>query len=350
MRRYSLLLFALSVLFNSCVDKKEIVSLAHVESSSLELKEIRFDVSPLFPKGCCVRDSFLVIFEPQDKEGILHVYHKEKGVFLKKYGRIGEGPDDFTNPCFLFNNNLCTSQSTLLIGDVAGVYSVAIDSIFNTSETIHRLQTKMPDDLRLYNYVLQNNDSMLVVNQTRDCQLTFYNKRTHTTKFKKYFEKTGNLKDASDFCHAMQIYDAYYSSNADRIVVAYKNWKQIDLISASGDLIKHVYLPDYDYNKTRMSLDEGHLRIEDDAHLFFSFVYPAADYFYALCWDDTKTNIKQGRAKTSIYKFDWEGELKEIFQLDKAISYFCIDDASNVLYAVGISEDDLELTVYSSPI
>ena len=88
-------------------------------------------------------------------------------------------------------------------------------------------------------------------------------------------------------------------------------------------------------------------RIIFSDNMFFSFIYPTNDYFYALCWNNTRTNIKQGSAKTSIYKFNWEGELKDIFQLDKAISYFCID-SSNILYAIGVSEDNLDLNIYSS--
>ena len=348
MIKYTLFtLFFLLFTFSSCTEKKEVLTLEHVKVSKLQLEETPFDIPSLFPKGCCIKDSFLVIFDPKDKDGFLYIYNKEKKTLLNKYGIIGEGPNDFKNPRFLFNDNLQISKNTLLIGDVTSLYSVNIDSIFSSSKKAHYIQTEIPENLRLYNYVLQDNDSMLIVNQTRDHQLTFYNKLTHTIELKNYFEKNRYLKDASDFCHVMQIYDAYYSSNKERIVIAYKNWKQIDIISTSGKLIKHIYFPNYDYNKSKMSLDRKSLQIEDDAHMFFSFIYPTNDYFYALCWNNTRTNIKQGSAKTSIYKFNWEGELKDIFQLDKAISYFCID-SSNILYAIGVSEDNLDLNIYSS--
>lgn len=348
MKRYSLFFILVSLFtLSSCADKKEVLNLSRVKESKLQLEEISFDVPSLFPKGCCVKDSFLIVFNPKDKEGFLYIYDKGDKTFLKKYGTIGEGPDDFKNPRFLFNDNLLPSKNTLLIGDGTRLYAVNIDAILNSSGKAHDVLTEIPGNLRLYNYLLHNNDSMLVVNQTGEHQLTFYNKRTKTTDLKNYFEKNGILKDASDFCRAMQIYDAYYSSNRERIAIAYKHWKQIDILSASGDLIKQIYFPDYDYNRGKMSLDGESLRLGEDARMFFSFIYPTNDFFYALCWDNTKTNIKQGSARASIYQFNWEGELKEIFRLDKAVSYFCID-SSGMLYAVGISEDNLDLIIYSS--
>ncbi|WP_302801173.1 hypothetical protein, partial [Parabacteroides goldsteinii] len=267
MIKYTLFtLFFLLFTFSSCTEKKEVLTLEHVKVSKLQLEETPFDIPSLFPKGCCIKDSFLVIFDPKDKDGFLYIYNKEKKTLLNKYGIIGEGPNDFKNPRFLFNDNLQISKNTLLIGDVTSLYTVNIDSIFSSSKKAHYIQTEIPENLRLYNYVLQDNDSMLIVNQTRDHQLTFYNKLTHTIELKNYFEKNRYLKDASDFCHVMQIYDAYYSSNKERIVIAYKNWKQIDIISTSGKLIKHIYFPNYDYNKSKMSLDGKSLRIEDDAH------------------------------------------------------------------------------------
>lgn len=224
MIRWSLF-FLLIFLFplSACSDKKEVLALEHVEESTLQLEEVSFDIPSLFPKGCCVKDSFLVIFNPKDKDGFLYIYDKGKKTFLKKYGTIGEGPNDFKNPRFLFNDTWQSSKNTLLIGDGTGLYAVNVNSIFNSSGKAHSIETQLPDNLRLYNYLLHNDDSTIIVNQTGEHQLTFYNKLTHSIGLKNYFEKSEALKNASDFCHVMQIYDAYYSSNTERIAIAYKH-------------------------------------------------------------------------------------------------------------------------------
>ena len=46
----------------------------------------------------------------------------------------------------------------------------------------------------------------------------------------------------------MQIFDAHYNAGEESIVIAYKNRKQIDLVSFDGEMIKRIYFPNYDYN------------------------------------------------------------------------------------------------------
>ena len=65
MIKYTLFtLFFLLFTFSSCTEKKEVLTLEHVKVSKLQLEETPFDIPSLFPKGCCIKDSFLVIFDP----------------------------------------------------------------------------------------------------------------------------------------------------------------------------------------------------------------------------------------------------------------------------------------------
>lgn len=342
-----LLTVLLSAIAVSCKDAKEVISIEQVPESNISLLKAKLDLETLFPKECCVRDSFLVLFDPKDRDGFLHVYNKNNGAFLAKYGIKGGGPNDFVNPRPIFNNNIYTQDRGILIGDVDAAYLLDIDSVVHHGSMPKTAAIKIADDLRLYNYLLHHSDSLLVVNQTRDYQLTFYDKQSKTLKQENYFDKNRISKNASDFCNVMQVYDAYYSSNNEIIAIAYKNWKQVDIISLNGELLKRLYLPDFDFNVDKMSFRDGAFVLSEDAQMYFSYIYPTSDCFYALCWESTRMNIKKGLATPSIYKFSWSGELKHIYHLDKAVSYFCID--SNNLYAVGVSlEDDLDLSVFTS--
>ena len=236
----------------------------------------------------------------------------------------------------------------MYIGDINAVYTLNIDAALVDTRKEELPYTEIPEKLSMYNYILQNTNILLVVQQTGDKQLAFYDKETCRTDFKNYFEKIPSLNNASDLCYAMQIYDAYYSSNDTTMAIAYKNRKQIDILSLSGDLINRVYFPDYDYNDARMSLRNGNLYLSEDAKMFFSFVFATVDSYYFLCWDDTRENIKAGKAKTKIYKTDSYGNIQEIMQLDKSVSYFCLNQSH--LYAIGISEENLDLEVYYADI
>lgn len=129
--------------------------------------------------------------------------------------------------------------------------------------------------------------------------------------------------------------------------MAYKNRKQIDILSLSGELQHRIYFPDYDYNDSKMFLKDRNLALSDDAHVYFSFAAVADDHYYFLCWDDTKSNIRSGKAKTKIYKTDLKGQVQAVIQLDKSISYCCI--AQGYLYAVGLSEGE-DMQTYYAPL
>lgn len=343
----TLLTFAISIIAISCKDSKEVINLTQIPESSISLQKSELDFQTLFPKEGCVRDSFLILFDPKDKDGFLHIYNKNDGTFLTKYGTKGEGPNDFINPRPMFNKNIRTSDKEIQIGDVDAVYCLDIESMIHHIDEPKKIAIKIPDELRLYNYVLHNSDSLLIVNQTRDYQLTFYNKQNTSLELKNYFNMNRVSKEASNFCNVMQVYDAYYSSNNRTIAIAYKNWKQIDLISLNGELIKQLYFPNFNSNANEMSFKNGSFELSENAQMYFSYIFPEKDYFYALCWEDTRANIKKGLATPSIYKINWDGEVKHIYHLDKEISYFCID--FNKLYAVGVSsKDDLDLNLFTS--
>ena len=332
--------------FLSCSDSKhETIDLKDVPTLEVRLDKMDLENSPLYPKGCCAVDSFLVIFDPKDRDGFLSIYSGSN--LLGKYGTIGEGPDDFVNPRFISNGKtICTSRD-IQIGDIHGIYTLNVDSALACVAKSKLPRTEIPDDLYLYNYILQNTDSMLVIQQTSDFQLSFYNKNNAQLIGKNYFEKISSVRDASDFCYAMQIYDAYYMSDNKNLVMAYKNRKQIDILSLSGELQHRIYFPDYDYNDSKMFLKDRNLALSDDAHVYFSFAAVADDHYYFLCWDDTKSNIRSGKAKTKIYKTDLKGQVQAVIQLDKSISYCCI--AQGYLYAVGLSEGE-DMQTYYAPL
>ena len=91
-----------------------------------------------------------------------------------------------------------------------------------------------------------------------------------------------------------------------------------------------------------MSLHKDNLKLSEDIHIFITSAAVSNEDYYFLCWDDTQKNIREGKARPYIYQIDAAGQVKQIFQLNKCISYFCLSD--NRLYAIGFTEDtDLQI-------
>ena len=230
------------------------------------------------------------------------------------------------------------------MGDETGIYTLDLKTMIQGTIKQELPVIDLPEELRLYNYLIRLDEDNIVVNQTGEEQRSFFNRQTKKIERKKYFERISSFSNVSDFCYAMQIFDAYYTSGKEQILIAYKNRKQIDLVSFEGEIIKRIYFPDYDYNTSKLHIEKNNIKYDLNARLFFSFVYTEHDYFYALCQNETRNNIKSGKCRTQVYKLDWEGNIKEVFSFNKCISYFCINDS--ILYAIGINEDDLELDVF----
>lgn len=337
----------LLVALTSCEQKKRsILDSNNVKTTYLQSEELLLNEMPLLPKGCCLRDSFLIIFEPKLKDGFLSVYSLNNGNLLRRYGYKGEGPNEFQNPRFIFSEFLLNSSSDLLIGDIDALYLLNIDSIISDSTYVHSQYMKLPKELLSYNYLLNISDSTLVANVTNEGQFVDYNRFTKKRVVKNIYEKIEKFNNVDDFCYTTQIYDAYYTANKKNIIIAYKNWKQIDIVSMTGNLRKRIYFEDYQNNIDKIAASGNkNIRMNEDAILYFSYVFPTEEYFYALCWNSTKENIKKGLAVSEIYKFDWDGNLLNISKLDKAISYFCIDSKAGKMYAIG-TDKDLELKIY----
>ncbi|NLS45819.1 MAG: hypothetical protein GX969_08810 [Firmicutes bacterium] len=325
--------------------KKEILNVSDIKLKNIYSEEIIFDEMPMFPKGCSAVDSFLVLFEPKLNDGFLSLYSLTSNKLIKRYGKIGNGPCEFINPRFFSNYPL--NKKYLLIGDSKYLYRLNLDSIlmgYNHCE--NSILNYIPAQLKGYNYILKSTDSIIIANVTGDSQLTFVDLKNNKSFSKNYFSKLKALDNINDFCYSTQVYDAYYSSYNGKIIIAYKYFKYIDIISENGDKLKSIYFPNFDANIPKIKkINEMNVEIKDALN-FYTFAYPTEKYFYCLCWNATSDEIDENKAIPEIHIFNWDGDLTSILKPDRPISYFCIFD--DKIYAIGMSSD-FDLKIYKYP-
>ncbi len=326
--------------FYSCnqASKKQIIDLKNVKEEKITATVVSFDKEPMYPKGCMLIDSILVLYEPKLKEGFLSIYDIKSNKLLNKFGNIGNGPCDFSRVRFL--QNFKTGKDFLL-GDSKNIYRLNIDSLLvNYKNCENTILQRIPQDLKRYNYILGVKENTIIANTTGENQLVIFNKKDKSQVYKKYYKKEVSLENINDFCYATQIYDAYYASNNGKnIVIAYENVKRIDIVSADGTLKKEINFPNYDENLSKIKkIDDSNVEIKDGT-FFYSYVYPTDNYFYSLCWNSPIDKIGEGKAMPEIQIFNWNGALQKVLKLDRPISYFCIDEKNKIIYAIGITPD-----------
>lgn len=333
------------IFFCSCEKQKNIIKSSSIVKKQLVSSVIKFDKTLMFPKGISVSDSLIIIYEPKLKDGFISVYDLKSSKLITRFGSYGDAPRDFHEVRFL-QNTFLHDKNDIIIGDDRGLYAINIDSIL-LGKILKRKIVNVTKEIIGYNYILSYNDP-IVFNQTGNSQLTYYDPVSGKKEGKNYYKKNDKLKELDDFIYSSQLYDACYASNGKYIAIAYKNFKSVDFITLSGKLFNSCLFEDFDSNISKVkSIDAYNISIENGL-VYYTSLYPTKDKLYALCWNADKKSIKNGIVKSEIHTFNWKGELLSIYELDKPVSYFCINDSENKIYAIGLNSNlDFEALEYN---
>ena len=168
----------LFILLSSC-NEREIVNMDGVKHTEIQLTPLELENDLLFPKGCFVLDSILVLYDGKDKENFLYAY--KDGQIFSKFGQRGEGLNEFINPRFICKG---INKSLIQIGDETGIYSLDLNALIQGTPKQELLALELPEELRLYNYLLRIDKDNIVVNQKGEKQLTFYNRHIKSVERK----------------------------------------------------------------------------------------------------------------------------------------------------------------------
>lgn len=348
MKKFIYIIVIIICLFSCSKKSKQTNTIAvkNIDTYDMLFVEMKFDELVMFPKGCKVIDSVLIVFEPKLNDGFLSFYSLNSKKLIKRFGVIGDGPCDFINPRFFQNYNFSDDEKSFLLGDTKYLYKLSLDSILlGYSNCENSIIKFIPFDAKGYNYVLHFSDSNLVVNVTGINQIEEFNQSITEKKSRKYYNKIRGL-NISDFVYSTQVYDGYYASYNDKTIIAYKNFKQIDLIYSDGK-IKNLRFPNFDSNVDKINkVNEKNVSFADNSLYFYSYVFTTSDYFFALCWNASRKEIKENKTHPEIHIFDWDGKLISILKPNIAISYFCVDMENSKIFAIGVTPDD-EFGIYT---
>ena len=353
MKRIALYIFVFIGIL-SCTEKKskkKLMKIEDIKTFNIKSTEIELNEMPMFPKGCRVIDSTLILFEPKLTDGFLSLYSLKSNTLIKRFGEIGNGPCDFINPRFFQNYQFKNDEKSFLIADSKYFYKLNIDSIITGYNNCkNSIIEYVPAEMKGYNYILNLSDTYITANVTGNSQVEQFNLLNKERKSMNYYPKLSGL-DINDLAYSTQIYDAYYTSNNENIIIAYKHLKQIDILSLNGDYIKSIYFLDFDINLNKIrKIDDYNVKFEDNSLFFYSYIFTTDSYFYALCWNSTKNEIKENKAIPEIQIFNQRGEIINILKPDIAISYFCVDEKESKIYAIGMSSDeDLKVYTFNKP-
>lgn len=337
MKKVFVILGIIAFLIISCSQShKNIVDEGAYPAVNMKLREVAFDEHTMFPTDVLIfSDSILVVHERKNQIGFLTAYNILTNQLLSAFGAIGDGPNDFLNPRILHD---LTTNENLYIGDLDKITRFSIDSITTSGYNGEKIQT-LPSEIKGYNYLLIDNDSLIAYNQAGEHPLSVFNKQAKSLRFTDYYPEI-DWKEGSEYIKNTDVFANCMTSNGELIAIAYHNWNTISIITPNGDVIKELYFPDWDYNIGKMSIDPTtkNLRFDENAKIYFTKIRSNDNYIFALGWSATKAQIKNGEVPSFILVMDWEGNIIRKINFDRSVASFCINNET-IPYVTAMGDD-----------
>jgi len=300
----------------------------------IELKGTSCPVDQIFRVSelkMIIKDSIMIVSN-RNGDNAFMAYSMPDFKFIKSFGTIGRGPDEFQIPrlvksekkdvlCYIYS---CTSED---------LYSLGKDFI------LKKLSVKLPSGEKHYfgNKQLQSfsSNEFLYVDNIKRGKAIFNLKVQNDTVSSKLVNKLAFSSSHRNW--AAYIGDFGASKKYGRIVYAYKKFKRLlfmDLKSGKTRVIK------FKTKETKRGNIKGMLSADNVTHYWGMSAHD--DYVYVLYSGRTPIQVGKENDKTSGYifveQYDWNGNPIRKFKLDHW-GYFCVNEAEDTIYLASYIEE-----------
>jgi hypothetical protein len=318
---------------------------------NITLNKIELD-GPYF--GWLVAYDSLIIFRNiKLPDYHFNIFNLNTGQELGNYCRRGIGPDDLNDVGLIYNlfSENGDLKAWLFTGPEEELVKWNISKSIQTGETafdtIVPYKWQKENNFASYNYIfsLDENTIMAYVQATstapneKGITVPFYQKRSifDNKLFHRYdiFNRpiyNTKIKSTSDFFFSSS---DYIKPDGSKIVQVMHYLCQINIIDiytgqVLGFRMKHT--PGFSLFKTSMeNFKIYHLRVQADN-----------DFIYATYWGKPQWNaFSEFPMVNTIHIFDWNGNIVKKLIVDHPINEFWLDQATNKLYTLDMSSDEL---------
>ena len=277
----------------------------------------------------------LLIRNTSDLEGLFTLYETDSFKVVSKFGSLGQGPNEFTDPIWAAQTVGTTNNALAFnVHDIAKNTFVKVQLNSDNPEPrfdYHR--KKLPNNLvdRVQKVVFDS-DSLLIFQPEMVGRLVFHRKDKNENKIIPYKAITSFEIDKDAM---WKYFDGYYAVNTDLGLVfsATALLGQVDFYSLSGEHI--VTLVYDDHNHKSKSVTGQTAGETNDILNYANDVEATKDFIYLLVHDRTQGDSRAMRFKdrSRVLKFDWGGRFLKEYKLDHFATSIAVNDAKSKLYA-----------------
>lgn len=320
MKYFYLILILYCGLTQSCNYKTDIQFPyeSHIKQELMPLKGL---TTPLLIE---IKSPFLIMQNWKQKDSLFHIYDLNTFELKSAFGRIGEGPKEFTLPWLIR-----TQLNDFVILDRQMLQYFEINK---NGQSILK-KTQEPRCINSLSEAAFINDSLFVVDaQYSGPNLYLFNMQNEFPK-KVWKYRNQNIVDYIIDPNMGHLY-----ANENRIAFCYEYKKEIDFMDTEFNLIKKV--------KFEFEKSDNSLLGSGNENTAYTGGYLGKRYLYVIyfgtSWNEYRKNSKQ---KTILEVFDLDGNPVARYHLDgKSPTYFAVDEKTYTLYGAtedGVPEDNL---------
>lgn len=335
MRIFSVLL---SILLFSCT-QSESVSYERLDiglSDSLQARVLNdtFEFGNANRIGLC--DSLLVIYDEMQEKKI-HFFSKETGIHRNEFGTIGQGANELVTP---------SNWSINTLGGVFSIYDYTRGNLLACP--LKELSFASPASwytISLPNYEIRPREVALL--GTED--FVALHGKPHFTIARKGKIKTSydefpvlpnhpDSKDARMFFLSQSLWAVKPDGKKIVQVTTLGSIMQIlDLQDSTIELVAERY-----FQQPIFSVQKGQIETLPETIYGFTCLQATDKYIYATLHGVSNPAVYP----STIYKFDWKGNLVKRLLSDQQIVCFTVDEQSCSLYAITLGADNEQKLVY----
>lgn len=323
MKSNIILLFILSILWISCVSRKNqaviIPPLTTLSADSITIPPVLLSVTRLF-----IVHDMLVAYE-QQKDTLFSFWKLPECQYLFNAGIKGQGPNDF----LMLDRSFVESKEGFRAFELPSnrVKELRIDSA-GTFELVSEQRLKV-NQMPLNRFLFLADSSYCFLSQDDEHEYTLLDKKHNIHQFSSYpfdlLEKEEG--EVNNF-----VYNKLTVSKSDGEMFAsfYVYIKMMRIYDRHGKMLKEVVMEHPD-----SSLDDG------EKNIYYQY-YPCADdkYIYALTKQEEQPILEV---------WTWNGELIAHYSLDKKIGNFVVSNKYHTIYAIDKNVED-KIYVYKLPV
>ena len=341
MKKISLFIFAVLLLFSCQQEKKDVKTIAKeyavAKKQILSTKYNTHNVSIL--------DSYVLVKNIYIKDRpLFSLYANDKGDFthLLDFGKDGNGPNEFESGVYYTRQFVIENNQVKF-----WVYEKNRKrySQINLTKSIEEKKTVIDNvvkirsgikfaDLFYVNDKVVGNVSNLSKSQK---QLLFYNFKKDTIIKSVDFNFTvenPNKKDAhftlGEF-NGIYLNSLRYQAKQGKLVSAMLSLKELNVFNINGALVASL-------NKEPLRIKKVDEFLKEEK-IYFADMQLTDNFIYTLYSGETETNYYEKASPVTIKIYDWNCNLKATIPLKESINFISVDEKNKFLVGVSITQE-----------